>query len=78
MLTRDYSRQIIGQTLTYHAAGIDKDLASLLHEPNGELPVYLYPHEARNEGRVQELLHNARVQLPDRVSLLRLFRYPVF
>lgn len=78
VLTRDYSRQIIGQTLTHHAAGIDKDLASLLHEPNGELPVYLYPYEARNEGRVQEFLHNARVQLPDRVSLLRLFRYPVF
>ncbi len=78
VLTRDHSRQLVGQTLTRHAEGIDKDLASLLHEPEGELPVYLYSHEARNEGRVQEFLHNARRQLPDRVSLLRLFRYPVF
>lgn len=78
VLTRDHTRQLIGQTLTHHAAGIDKDLASLLHESDGELPVYLYPHEARSEGRVQEFLHHARGAIPHRVSLLRLFRYPVF
>ncbi|WP_280297082.1 hypothetical protein [Nocardia abscessus] len=78
VLTRDHSRNLIGQTLTHHAAGIDKDLGSLLHDLGGELPVYLYPHEARSEGRVQEFLYNARGRLPDRVELLRLFRYPVF
>lgn len=78
VLTRDFSRQLVGQTLTHHAAGIDKDLASLLHEPDGELPVYLYAHEARNESRIQEFLHNAREHLPKRVGLLRLYNYPTF
>jgi hypothetical protein len=78
VLTRDYSRQLVGQTLTHHAAGIDKDLASLLFEPGGELPIYLFSHEARNESRIQEFLRNARKQMPERVALLRLYRYPAF
>ena len=78
VLTRDNSRNLIGQTLTHHAAGIDKDISSLLYETGEVLPVYLYPSESRCVGRVQEHLRNARTVLPDQVSLLRLFEYPVF
>ncbi|MEU7971280.1 hypothetical protein AB0B48_04490 [Micromonospora sp. NPDC049089] len=77
-LTANHARQVIGQTLTHHAAGIDKDLASLLLESTTDVPVYLYSYDARNEGRIQEFLHRARRSLPDRVGLLRLFRYPAF
>ncbi|MFE3193099.1 hypothetical protein ACFXHA_29105 [Nocardia sp. NPDC059240] len=77
-LTSDHSRNLVGQTLTHHAAGIDKDLASLLHDSDSHLPVYLYSDEARHIVRVQEFLHKARVQLPDRVGLLRHLRYPSF
>lgn len=78
VLTQDHSRLVVGQTLTHHAAGIDKDLASLLLDTSGQVPVYLYPLEARNEGRFREFLHNAQPRLGDRVELLRLIRYPVF
>jgi hypothetical protein len=77
-LTATNTRQLIGQTLTHHAEGIDKDLASLLHDSGKDLPVYLYAHDARNEGRVQEFLHRAQGRLSDRASVLRLFRYPHF
>ncbi|MGX1806046.1 hypothetical protein ACWIGI_10040 [Nocardia sp. NPDC055321] len=77
-LTRDHSRNLIGQTLTHHAAGIDKDLASLLHDTDSHLPVYLYSDEARHVGRIQEFLSNARHRLADRVEVLRLLSYPSF
>ncbi len=77
-LTGDQSRNLVGQTLTHHAAGIDKDLASLLHDSDSHLPVYLYSNEARHVARVQEFLQKARGQLPDRVKLLRHLRYPRF
>jgi hypothetical protein len=78
VLTANNERQLIGQTLTHHAAGIDKDLASLLFESRSNLPVYLYSHDARNEGRIQEFLHRATEQLPERTKLVRLIRYPAF
>lgn len=77
-LTQDHSRNLVGQTLTHHAEGIDKDLASLLHDSDSHLPVYLYSNEARHVVRVQEFLHKARNQIPDRVGLLRHLRYPAF
>lgn len=71
-------RELIGQTLTHHAAGIDKDLASLLHSDPEILPIYAFPNEAKHEGRVQQFLVNARPSLPRKVELLRLLRYPTF
>jgi hypothetical protein len=78
VLTANNERQLVGQTLTHHAAGIDKDLAALIFDSRSNLPVYLYSHDARNEGRIQEFLHRASKQLPDRTGLVRLIRYPAF
>ncbi|MEV4757307.1 hypothetical protein AB0J86_19625 [Micromonospora sp. NPDC049559] len=77
-LTANNQRQLVGQTLTHHAAGIDKDLSALLFESKSNLPIYLYSHDARNEARVQEFLQRASEQLPDRTRLVRLIRYPAF
>lgn len=76
VLERDRSRPLVGQTLTHHAEGIEKDLNWLLFGEDVEIPVYLYAHSTRNESRVQEVLHRASTRLPERARLVRLFRYP--
>src|SRR5437879_4985859 len=76
VLQRDHSRQLVGQTLTRHAEGIEKDLNSLLFGDSSELPIYLYAQSTRNEARIREVLHEARLALPDRVALVRLYPYP--
>lgn len=76
LLTLDRSRALVGQTLTRHAEGIEKDLNWLLFAEDVEIPVYLYSYSTRNESRVQEVLHRASRQLPHRTGLVRLFKYP--
>src|SRR5262249_11827 len=76
LLERDRSRHVVGQTLTHHADGIEKDLNTLLLAQDREVGVYLMSGTARNERRVNEVLERARRQLPDRVALVRLMRYP--
>ncbi|GAA3054996.1 hypothetical protein GCM10010464_19640 [Pseudonocardia yunnanensis] len=75
-LTANRERLVAGQTLTHHAAGIEKDLNILLLENLDSIPVYLYEHSTRNEARIQEVIHRFRRSEPDRVSLLRTYRYP--
>lgn len=76
VLTRDRSRALVGQTLTHHAEGIEKDINWLLFAEDAEIPVYLYSYSTRNESRVQEVLHRASRQLSHRTGLVRLFKYP--
>jgi hypothetical protein len=66
----------VGQTLTHHAEGIEKDINWLLFAEDAEIPVYLYSYSTRNESRVQEVLHRASRQLSHRTGLVRLFKYP--
>lgn len=77
-LTQHRSRLIVGQTLRSHAAGIEKDLNKLLHDPEDSVPVYLFSNHAAHFSRIGETVNLARARLADRVDLLRLIPYPVF
>lgn len=78
LLRQHIDRAVVGQTLRSHAAGIEKDLNWLLLEPGESVPVYLYADTAAHVSRIAEVVSNAKHRLVDRVSLLRLYPFPVF
>lgn len=78
LLTQHKERAVIGQTLRSHAAGIDKDLSSLLQDQADSLPVYLHSFTPKHISRIGEFVNSARHRLSDRVQLLRLIPYPMF
>lgn len=70
------ARLVSGQTLKRHAEGIEKDLNLLILGETLEIPIYIYAHSAKNEARIQEVLTRFADRHQDRLTLLRLFRYP--
>lgn len=76
ILERDRSRPLVGQTLTHHAEGIEKDLNWLLFAEDVEIPVYLYSDQAKNVTRIRDTLNRAKPTVPERTTLIRLYSYP--
>ncbi|MCA2183552.1 hypothetical protein [Nonomuraea cavernae] len=76
ILERDRSRPLVGQTLTHHSEGIEKDINWLLFADDAEIPVYLYSDTARNATRIRDTLHRARSSMANKVELMRLYSYP--
>jgi len=54
-LKRDWSRPLVGQTLWRHVAGVDKDLRTMLLDPNAEICAYV----ARDTIKARRLLSEA-------------------
>ena len=65
VLERDRSRPLVGQTLTHHSEGIEKDLNWLLFADDAEIPVYLFSNVTRNVARIRDTLQKARTKVPD-------------
>jgi hypothetical protein len=51
-LTRDWSRPLVGQTLWNHTAGVDKDLRTMLLDPDAQICAYV----ARDTVKARRLL----------------------
>ena len=54
-LTQNLRRSVVGQTLQHHAAGIEKDLNTMLFDEEDSVPVYLFSDTARH--RSLSLIH---------------------
>jgi hypothetical protein len=54
-LLRDWSRPLVGQTLWNHTAGVDKDLRTMLLDPDAEICAYI----ARDTVKARRLLSEA-------------------
>jgi hypothetical protein len=59
LLTQHKERLVVGETLHHHAAGIEKDLNSLLLDDGDSVPVYL-SHTASHVSRIGEVVENFR------------------
>lgn len=59
-LTRDWSRPVVGQVLWRNTRGIEKDLRTLLTDPNSEIKLYAISASAAHEHAVLEILADYR------------------
>src|ERR1051326_6216462 len=70
---RDLSRPLVAQVLWKHIHGIEKDLRTLLHEPNARIKLYVVRNTVPARQRIDEGVTSFR-QRPELASLLRGFR----
>ncbi|RMB86164.1 hypothetical protein CTZ28_07730 [Streptomyces shenzhenensis] len=77
-LKKDWSKVVSGQTLWKHGGdGIDKDIRTLLNEPDIAAAVYIARHESRNRTRLAEVTQSfLNTPMRDRLSRLRVFWVP--
>lgn len=63
-LERDWTRPIIGQTLWKHPEGVDKDLRTLLADPDAEVCIYIARHSVKARNVWAEGINDYRRGVP--------------
>ena len=58
LLERDWSRPLVGQVLWRHSSGIDKDIRTLLLDPQAEIKLYVVRDHIRNRQVLAEALED--------------------
>ena len=58
LLERDWSRPLVGQVLWSHSNGIDKDIRTLLLDPQAEIKLYVARDHVRNRQKLAEALQD--------------------
>lgn len=61
LLERDLSRPLVAQVLWSHPEGIDKDLRTLLHDPEAKLKIYLTRSSTKHLMRIDEVVQSYRI-----------------
>jgi hypothetical protein len=59
-LLRDWSRPLVGQTLWNHTAGVDKDLRTMLLDPEAEICAYVARDTVKARRLVSEVMNDFR------------------
>ena len=59
-IQRDWRRPLVGQTLWKHQEGVDKDIRSMVLEPDTDIWVYLIRDNVKNRALLQEVLQDFR------------------
>jgi hypothetical protein len=67
---RDLSRPLVAQVLWTHVDGVEKDLRTLLHEPDARIKLYVVRDGLRVRQRIDEVVTSYR-RMPDLLPLLR-------
>lgn len=60
VLERDWSRPVVGQVAWHHRAGIDKDVRTLLTDPDSEIKVYIAQDSVRYRSAVADVVGDFR------------------
>jgi len=77
ILQRDMSRPLVAQVLWSHQGGIDKDLRTLLHDPEALLKVYLVRSTTSHRMRIDEVIQSYRIDPSLRPKLAGLKLLPI-
>lgn len=75
-LVRDWSRPVVGQALWRNAPGTDKDLRTLLGEPDAEICIYVASDSTRNRSLVSEIVNSYRRGFQAQLHKLRTIWVP--
>jgi hypothetical protein len=76
-LVRDWSRPLVGQTLWNHTAGVDKDLRTMLLDPDAEICAYVARDTVRARRLFSEVMRDFRSSgAPVAPHRLRVFWVP--
>jgi hypothetical protein len=59
-IQRDWSRPLVGQTLWKHQEGVDKDIRSMVLEPDTDIWAYIVRDNVKNRALLQEVLRDFR------------------
>lgn len=77
LLTRDYERPLVGQTLWSHSDGIDKDLRTLVVAEDAAIWSYIVRDNVRSRMRIEEVISDFRQsQMGSQLFKLKLFWVP--
>ena len=60
IMNRDYTRSLVSQVLWSHTEGIDKDIRTLLHEPEAMIKVYFVRDSIKHRLRIDEVITDYR------------------
>jgi hypothetical protein len=76
-LVRDWSRPLVGQTLWRHTAGVDKDLRTMLLDPDAEICAYVARDTVKAHRLLSEVMKDFRSSgVPVAPHRLRVFWVP--
>lgn len=73
-IQRDWSRPLVGQTLWKHQEGVDKDIRSMVLEPDTDIWAYIVRDNVKNRALLQEVLQDFRKSVEGN----QLFKLKVF